>query len=263
MGYEDILFSKEHMVATIRFNRPQAMNSFSPRMMDEIFQAMEEVKNDQETRVLVFASTGRAFSTGADVKAMAERNAQDTTQRRNLGGNNGPSLALTIRNLDKPVIASINGFAVGGGLDLALACDIRIASDQAKFAEVFIRRGLIPALGGTYFLPRLVGLDKACELIWTGDMVEAPEALKLGLVTKVVPHDELEDATYDLATKLAKGAPLAIQAAKRAIYDGMQMDLEETLNYVLKIDAKLSKTEDHKEGAKAFVEKREPHFMGK
>ncbi|MBI4596021.1 MAG: enoyl-CoA hydratase/isomerase family protein [Candidatus Tectomicrobia bacterium] len=265
MGYEDIIFTKEHMVATIRFNRSKAMNSFSPRMMDEIFHALEEVKNDPEARVLVFASTGRSFSTGADVKAMAERNAEENAiqRRRALTSNSGPNLALTIRNLDKPVIASINGFAVGGGLDLALACDIRIASDQAKFAEVFIRRGLIPALGGTFFLPRLVGLDKACELIWTGDMVDAAEALKLGLVTKVVPHDELEDATYDLATKLSRGAPLAIQAAKRAIYDGLQMNLEETLHYVAEIDAKLSKTEDHKEGAKAFVEKREPHFMGK
>lgn len=264
MGYEDIIFNKDSGVATIRFNRPQAMNAFSPRMMDEIFGAIEEVKNDPEDRVLVLASTGRAFSTGADVKAMAERSGGRTgdQKRRVLEGNNGPNLALTIRNLDKPVIASINGFAVGGGLDLALACDIRIASDQAKFAEVFIRRGLIPALGGTYFLPRLVGLDRACELIWTGEMVEAEEALKLGMVTKVVPHEELDDATYDLALKLAKGPPLAIQAAKRAIYDGLTMDLEETLRYVFQIDARLSKTDDHKEGARAFVEKREPHFTG-
>jgi len=265
MKYEDIIFTKEQMVATLRFNRPQAMNAFSPRMMEEIFHAIEDVRNDPDARVLVLAGTGRAFSTGADVKAMAEGKLRHDFDSKDspAGRNNRPNYALTLRNLDKPVIASINGYAVGGGLDLSLACDIRIASERAKFAEVFIRRGLIPALGGTYFLPRLVGLDKACEMIWTGDMIEAEEALKLGLVTKVVPHDELDDATFELAEKLAKGPPLAIQAAKRAIYDGLTMNLEETLHYTGKIMEGLHKTEDHKEGARAFVEKREPHFTGK
>jgi enoyl-CoA hydratase/carnithine racemase len=266
MKYEDIIFTKEQMVATIRFNRPQAMNSFSPRMMEEIIHAIEDVRNDPDARVLVLAGTGRAFSTGADVKAMAEGKLRQDLDSKDspAGGINHPTnYALTLRNLDKPVIASINGYAVGGGLDLSLACDIRIASERAKFAEVFIRRGLIPALGGTYFLPRLVGLDRACEMIWTGDMIEAEEALKLGLVTKVVPHDELEDATAELAEKLAKGPPLAIQAAKRAIYDGLTMNLEETFHYTGKIMEGLHKTEDHKEGARAFVEKREPHFTGK
>jgi len=265
MKYEDIIFTKDQMVATIRFNRPHAMNAFSPRMMTEVSHAIEDVRSDRDTRVLVLTGTGRAFSTGADVKAMAEErffrdgNEKSRSPEDNLRSNH----ALTLRNLDKPVIAAINGYAVGAGLDFALSCDIRIASDQAKLAEVFIRRGLIPAMGGTYFLPRLVGLDKACELIWTGDMVEAQEALEIGLVTKVVPHDELDDATCELAEKLAKGPPLAIQAAKRAIYDGLNMTLEETFPYTSKIMERLSKTEDHKEGARAFVEKREPNFTGK
>jgi len=265
MEYTDIIFTKEEHIATVRFNRPEAMNAFGPRMMSEIFAALEDAGNDPEVRVLILAGSGRAFSTGADVKAMAEGQVRESVAQRGQDGAEQipPNMALALRNMDKPVIAAINGFAVGGGLDLCLACDIRIASDKAKFAEVFIRRGLIPALGGTYFLPRLVGLDKACELIWTGDMVDAQEALKLGLVTKVVPHDELDDAAYDMAAKLAKGPPLAIQAAKRAIYDGLTLNLEQTLQYVLAVVARLSQTEDHKEGARAFVEKREPRFIGK
>jgi len=151
---------------------------------------------------------------------------------------------------------------VGGGFDLALACDIRIASDRARFAEVFIRRGLIPAMGGTYFLPRLVGIDRACELIWTGDMIDAHEAERIGLVTRVVPHEELEAATWELAMKMAKGPPLAIRMAKRAIYRGLTQDLASALEYVQPLLQALRQTEDHVEGARAFVEKREPLFRG-
>jgi len=274
MAYEDIIFTKDQMVATIRFNRPQAMNAFSPRMMAEVSRAISDVKDDPDTRVLVLTGTGRAFSTGADVKAMAEGRLfkddegegsppKDEGERRSTGDDPSSNHALALRNLDKPVIAAINGYAVGAGLDFALACDIRIASDQAKLTEAYIRRGLIPVMAGTYFLPRLVGLDKACELIWTGDMLDAHEALEIGLVTKVVPHEELDDATCELAEKLAKGPPLAIQASKRAIYDGLEMTLEETLSYTRPVVDRLSATEDHKEGARAFVEKREPNFTGK
>jgi len=265
MEYEDIVFTRDQKVATIRLNRPHAMNAFSPRMMAEMSHAIGNVRDDEDTRVLVLTGTGRAFSTGADVKAMAEGRffRDDNLGGRRAEGDRESNHALSLRDLAKPVIAAINGYAVGAGLDLVLSCDIRIASDQAKLAEVFIRRGLIPVGGGVFFLPRLIGLDRACELIWTGDMVDAQEALGMGLVTKVVPHDELDDATFELAAKLAKGPPLAIQAAKRAIYEGLDMTLEETFPYVAKIQDRLSKTEDHKEGARAFVEKREPVFTGK
>jgi 2-(1,2-epoxy-1,2-dihydrophenyl)acetyl-CoA isomerase len=167
-----------------------------------------------------------------------------------------------MQQCDKPIIGAINGVAVGAGLDFALACDVRIASDKARFAQLFVRRGLIPVAGGTYFLPRIVGLDRALLMTWTGDMIDAQEAERIGLVTMVVPHEELMIATMELAEKLAKGAPLAIQRSKRAIYDGLGTDLEEALKHAGSVVQELNQTADHKEGARAFVEKREPVFRG-
>jgi len=267
MDYQDIIYTKVEGIATITLNRPDRMNAFSPEMSASIYRAVEDSDKDKEVRVLVITGTGRAFCAGADVKSMAERASQPSAEvspgERGVNPEVGHvQLPVLMQRFRKPIIASINGVAVGGGLDLALCCDIRIASDKARFAEVFIRRGLIPAMGGTYFLPRLVGVDRACQLIWTGDMVDAKEAERIGLVTKVVPHEELESATRELAEKLAKGPPLAIQKAKEAIYKGLGMDLESTLRYVGSIVRELNKTEDHKEGARAFVEKREPVFRG-
>ena len=224
-------------------------------MSESIRLVIEDAAGDNSARVLVITATGSAFCAGADVKAMA-------SDGRELGGGH-VNLPLLLHQFDKPVIAAINGVAVGGGLDLALACDIRIASDQSRFAEVFIRRGLIPAMGGIFFLPRLVGLDRACQMIWTGDMISAEEAERIGLVTSVVPHDELHSATLELAEKLAKGPPLAIQKAKRAIYQGLGTDLATSLEVTSAAVAELSRTEDHAEGARAFVEKREPVFTGR
>jgi len=265
MDYQDIIYTKVEGIATITLNRPDRMNAFSPEMSASIYRAVEDSDKDKEVRVLVITGTGRAFCAGA--KSMAERASQPSAEvspgERGVNPEVGHvQLPVLMQRFRKPIIASINGVAVGGGLDLALCCDIRIASDKARFAEVFIRRGLIPAMGGTYFLPRLVGVDRACQLIWTGDMVDAKEAERIGLVTKVVPHEELESATRELAEKLAKGPPLAIQKAKEAIYKGLGMDLESTLRYVGSIVRELNKTEDHKEGARAFVEKREPVFRG-
>ena len=265
MDYEDIIYTKEEGIATITLNRPDTRNAFSPAMMESIYNAVEDAAKDNTVRVLIITGTGSAFSSGADVKAMAERFDQSGGEER-LGEPEmvrRVSLPILLQKFGKPVVAAINGVAVGGGLDLACACDIRIASDKARFAEVFIRRGVIPAMGGTYFLPRLVGIDRACQLIWTGDMIDAKEAEHIGLVTMVVPHEELESATLELAEKLAKGPPLAIQKAKHNIYQGLGMNLESALEHAAADMKELQKTEDHKEGARAFVEKREPVFRGK
>ncbi len=261
MHYQDIRYVKEDGIVTITLNRPERRNAFSAEMSDSIRLAVEDAAGDGNVRVLILTGAGSAFCAGADVKAMSAGVGQPGGGGE--GGSDHVSLPLLLHQFDKPVIAAINGVAVGGGLDLALACDIRIASSQSRFAEVFIRRGLIPAMGGIFFLPRLVGIDRACQIIWTGDMISADEAERIGLVTTVVPHDELESATWELAEKLAKGPPLAIQKAKRAIYQGLGADLETSLKATSAAVGELRNTDDHAEGARAFVEKREPVFRGK
>ena len=263
MEYPDIMYTKENGIATITMNRPDKRNAFTPEMSDSLYRAVEDSARDEGIRVIVLTGTGRAFCAGADVKAMAQGFDNPEAQRRyDAARSERVSFHLLMQRCDKPIIGAINGVAVGGGLDLACACDIRIAAESARFAEVFVRRGMMPASGGTYFLPRLVGIDRACLMAWTGDMIDAREAERIGLVTMVVPDDELELATMELAEKLAKGPPLAIQRTKRAIYDGLEMNLEQTLRYIAPIISELNATEDHKEGARAFVEKREPVFRG-
>ncbi|MFC1918820.1 enoyl-CoA hydratase/isomerase family protein [Chloroflexota bacterium] len=263
MEYQDIIYTKEAGIATITLNRPGRRNAFSPRMSESIFRAVEDAAEDDSVRVLVLTGAGQTFCAGADVKAMAEK-----FDRSGRVGERDPTaedikLYPVLHNFRKPIIAAINGIAVGGGLDIALACDIRIASDKARFSSVFVRRGLVPSGGGAYILPRLIGIDRACHLIWTGDMVDAREAERIGLVTMVVPDEELWNATMELAEKLAKGPPLAIQKAKRIIYEGLHMDLDSVLESAASAIVELKQTEDHREGATAFVEKREPVFNGK
>lgn len=263
MDYQDIIYTSENGIATMTMNRPDKMNAFSPGMQDSMYRVVENTSQDKTVRVLIITGAGRAFCSGADVRSLAEGSDRPSNQERPREAVSGRvHLHVLMQQCEKPIIAAINGVAVGAGLDLAMACDIRIASDKARFAELYIRRGMLPAAGGTYFLPRLVGIDRACQLIWTGDMIDAKEAERIGLVTTVVPHDELEMATRELAEKLAKAAPLAIQRAKRSIYQGLDMDLESTMKYVQPLIRELQQSEDNKEGVRAFLEKREPVFRG-
>ncbi|HEY41401.1 MAG TPA: enoyl-CoA hydratase/isomerase family protein, partial [Dehalococcoidia bacterium] len=217
MDYQDIIYAEEGGIATMTLNRPDEMNALSPSMRESMYQVIENISKDKTVRVLIITGAGRAFCSGADVKSLAANANRPISQERpSRTGSGRVSVHVLMQKCEKPIIAAVNGVAAGAGLDLAMACDIRIASDSARFTEVYIRRGLLPVEGGIHLLPRLVGIDKACELIWTGDMIDAREAERIGLVTMVVPHDELEIATRELAEKLAKAAPLAIQRAKRA-----------------------------------------------
>lgn len=266
MDSEHLIYTKDEGIATITLNRPQKLNAFTSEMYRGMLEMITDAASDDGVRVLVLTGTGRAFCVGADVKNLEQGLAK---------GNAGhvptdPSadavsqiLTLPLQKMNKPVIAAINGIAAGGGLDAACACDIRIASEKATFSSVFVRRGIVPTMGGTYFLPRLVGLDKACEMIWTGDLIEAEEARRMGLVTHVVPHDELEAATEELAIKLATGPPLAIKESKRLIYSGLNTDLESALREVIRAYTTLGASEDHREALRAFLEKREPVFRGR
>ncbi len=172
-------------------------------------------------------------------------------------------IVLLINSVEKPVIASVNGVAAGGGCNLALACDIRIASDRARFSEVFVKRGVHPDWGGIYFLPRLVGYSKAAELIFTGDIIDAQEALRIGMINKVVSHDELSMATKELAMKIAKNAPIPISLAKRGLQNFYKMDLPQAVDYEAFAISICKNSEDQKEGFKSFLEKREPNFVGR
>ncbi len=265
MNYNTIILTKEEGVATLTLNRPEKLNAWNEEMQTEALQALEEIRCDSEVRVLVVTGAGRGFSSGADLTAMAQREQGLPTGRATLSTLPGVvELTYELRNLDRPTIAAVNGVAAGAGFGIALACDIRIASEQARFSQIFVKRGLVPDSGCTYFLTKLLGTAKACELMFTGDFVDAAEAERLGIVNKVVPHDELMNETMALAKRIASGPPLTIELIKRAIYTGFsETDLRHQLHYEMYLQRMAMATEDFREGVTSFLEKREPKFKGK
>ena len=269
MAYEDIVFEEKEGIATITLNRPDKLNAYTRRMGQELVSAIEAVSMDDEVRVLIITGAGRGFSAGVDLSAPDTRtegtSPGEVSIRTKIRYDTrlGPTIRA-LQDLDKPVIAAINGVVAGGALAMAMACDIRIASEKARFSEMYVRIGLAPSNGLTYFLPRIVGIAKALELAWTGDIIDAVEAERIGLVSRVVPHDDLMKETGELATRLAKGPAIAIQTTKRAIYKGLEAtDLAAHMELEMFLNRTSRESEDAKEARRAFQEKREPVFKGR
>jgi len=262
MSWEYILLDKRDRVATITLNRPERMNAFAGLMRQNIVAALDDAAADREVRVVVITGAGKAFCTGGDVNEFASGETKALAETVSNERHAMCKAVLSINSMEKPVIASVNGMAAGGGCNLALACDIRIAGEKARFAQVFTKRGVHPDWGGIYFLPRLVGYAKAAELIFTGATIDAEEALRIGLVNRVVPDDELQCASHELAVAIAKNAPIPIAFAKRGLQSFQRWDLPQALDYESYVLELCRKTKDIVEGFTAFLQKREPDFKG-
>ena len=264
MSYKCLLYDVKDGVAVLTLNRPERLNALGDTLREDLQDAVTRAAEDAEVRVLILTGAGRGFCSGGDVKAMNER--RESRGERPLMEKVAPGrdqTVLALRNAPKPVIAAVNGAAAGAGMNLALCCDVRLASTAAKFAQAFVRRGLHPDWGGTYFLPRVVGTAKACELIFTGEVIDAQEALRLGIVSAVYSPEELMPAALALARKIADGPPVAIRLAKRAIYHSLECDLRQALEFETYAQNICYETEDAAEGIRAFVEKRAPSFRGR
>lgn len=260
MNYETIKFERKDGVAYVTLNRPEVMNARNRRMRQEIIDVMTSIRGDAAVKVVILTGAGeKSFSAGRDLKEAAQEQVgvvAGRQQKLEVGDSE------MIANLTKPVIAAINGYALGGGCEMALACDIRVAVEGAKLGLTEVSRGMIPGSGGTQRLSRIVGLGKALELILTGSVIDAQEAYRIGLVNRVVPRGQLIAAAEEYAQAIADKAPLAVVFAKEAVRKGFEMPLEDGLRLETDLSALLRTTEDIKEGARAFVEKRAPQWKG-
>lgn len=270
-GYKHILLDKdpaEH-IATLTLNRPERRNALNEVMQDEIGNAIENVEADDSIRVLVVTGAGRAFCAGGDLEQLkggsepgewvsdnvdSIRRSFQRTQRFMLG----------LQRMEKPVIAMINGAAVGAGFDLSCGCDLRIGSPRARFMVAYVRIGLFPGFGGTWLYPRMLGsIGKAAEMLFTGDFMEAEEAYRLGFLNKLVPEEELENTTREMARKIASGPPIAIRLSKLMLYKGLEFDLETAMKMAAAAETITLTSRDHEEGAAAFRGSRQPKYEGR
>jgi 2-(1,2-epoxy-1,2-dihydrophenyl)acetyl-CoA isomerase len=259
VSFENIVYEKQNGVATITLNRPQALNAFTPQMNSELQQALKEADEDRSVRCLLLTGAGRAFCTGQDLKGRTPETkgslGASLRQRYN-------PIILRLRRTEKISIAAVNGVAAGAGCNLALACDLRVASEEAQFIQAFVRVGLAPDCGGSTILPRLVGLSKALELLLLGEPVDAKEALRIGLVTKVVASNDLLTTARSIAERAARG-PKSLGLIKRAVNRAILPELEAQLEYEAHLQEIAGRSADFDEGVRAFLEKRQPAFTGK
>jgi len=261
MAVDGLLFDIHDGIATITFNRPEKLNAVTEAMRTEVHRIATELKNDESVKVLIITGAGDAFSVGADAGELTadySGSIEPYVLKRPFGW-----WMLPVHHFPKPTIAAIPGITAGTTYGLALSCDFRIASEKARFSMVFIRRGLVPDGGSSYFLPRIVGPSKAMELMMLGDTIDAREAERLGIVSKVVPHNELMNTTIEFASRLASGPAVAIDLIKRGVHKSLNNDLESQLDYETLAQRICFQTEDFKEGMTSFLEKRKPEFKGR
>ncbi len=265
----DLLFESNGPIATITLNRPKSMNAFSEEMIQKWIHALETVRDSDSIRALIVKGNGKCFCAGGDIKAMGAgkgffESEDDVTStalaRKNSLWKRVQRIPLLLEEIDKPVIAQVHGFAFGAGLDMALMCDIRIVAESTKLSESYVNVGIVPGDGGAYYLPKLVGIDQALDMLWTGRVLTAVEAKEKGLVTFVVPDHELEDYTLAYAEKLANGPAATIQFMKRAVYQSQSMSLRSSLDYISSAMGIITELPDYQEGVTSVIEKRRPIF---
>jgi enoyl-CoA hydratase/carnithine racemase len=267
MKYTQIRFDLQDSIAVLTINRPDIRNAITgPDMIQEIEDACRRVNADMSIRVMIITAEDPSFSAGGNVKDMARKEGMFSGTPARVMENyrdNVQRIPLAVHEVAVPTIAAVNGPAIGAGCDLALMCDMRIASEKAKFGETFLTVGLIPGDGGAYFLPRVVGMARACELTFTGDVIDAQKAMAIGLVNDVAAHDRLMEKTLALAKKIAAKPPEALRMAKRLLYMGQSLTLRQLLEQSAAYQALCHHTEDHMEALSAMFEKRNPSFKGR
>jgi 2-(1,2-epoxy-1,2-dihydrophenyl)acetyl-CoA isomerase len=253
---QQLLFTVNEGVAKITLNRPERMNAFTFEMIDAWTAALQQCRTDDAVKVILLTGAGSAFCSGGDIVEMGDRLQQTPEQRKNELFNRIERIPLALEDLDKPVIAVVNGVATGAGMDMALMCDIRYAARSARFAETYIKVGLVPGAGGAHFLPRLVGVSKALELFLTGEFLDADEALRIGIVNKVFPDDTLMEEVEKIARRMVKSPALTLRMTKRAIYQGMRNDLRTNLDLISSHYAIITATQEHKDLVNKFIAER-------
>lgn len=259
MEYKSIIFEKQNNICVLTINRPEVLNALNRNLLEELNAALDEISNNKDIFLIIIAGQGKSFVAGADIVEMKDKNPEEARKFAELG----LSVFRKIELMEKPVIAAVNGFALGGGCELAMSCDIRVASEKAKFGQPEVGIGIIPGFGGTQRLPRLVGIAKAKELIFTGNIIDAAEAERLGLVNKVVDHNELMLEAIALGESIVSKAQLAIRYSKTAINRGIESDIETGMTIEKDLFGLCFSTEDQKEGMYGFLEKRKANFNNK
>ena len=256
MEYENLLLKKAGNICILTINRPKALNALNSRVLEELSDAVDQIEKDKDIYVVIITGEGKAFVAGADILEMKDM----TSEAARKFAKQGLEVFRKIELMEKVVIAAVNGFALGGGCELAMCCDIRIASEKAKFGQPEVGLGITPGFAGTQRLSRLVGIAKAKELIFTGDMIDANEAEKIGLVNKVTKHEELMNTAVELARKIASKGQIAVRYSKVAINRGVETDIETGMEIERNLFSLCFATDDQKEGMTAFIEKRKPEF---